>query len=395
MTGYILCDTATRDCLLPFTYTRPVADCRTGILTIREKWEFWLKQAVSTLTADYLSERYPLETTEDNFFINSSLIPDTRIVEALHTLKSGEQLVAGNDWLMTRCNSPEAFYENNKMRSKEYHHSCMLIRYPWEISQQNAKLLRDDFEMLTRGRASGEIDRTNTVLSSGNVFIEEGAQVLCATLNASSGPIYIGRNAQVMEGSLIRGPFALCEGATVKMGTKIYGATTVGPDSVVAGEITNSVFFGYSNKGHDGFVGNAVIGEWCNLGAATNCSNLKNNMNPVKIWNESMQSFMIAGPRCGMLMGDFSRSGINTMFNTGSQIGVSCNVFGADFPPVYLSSFLWGGNKDLAEYDLDKALRDAGLWKQLKGSQLTLQEQKILKYIFNQTIPYRKHLLNS
>jgi UDP-N-acetylglucosamine diphosphorylase/glucosamine-1-phosphate N-acetyltransferase len=395
MSGYILCDTTTRDYLLPFTYTRPIADCRTGILTIRQKWEYWLKKATSTLTVDHLSERFPLKILDDNFWINGALIPDPGILEAMGKLNPGEQLTAGSTWLLTRCGEMESFRHSSGVRRIDYPEAFTLVKYPWDLSGRNNRLIRDDFMLMTGGRASADAGPGNTIITPENVFIEPGASVSCATINATEGPVYIGKDATIMEGALIRGPFALLDGATVKMGARIYGATTVGPHAVVGGEIKNSVLFGYSNKGHDGYLGDAVIGEWCNLGAGTNCSNLKNNISPVKIWNESGQVFTEAGVKCGMLMGDFSRTGIGTMINTGSLIGVSCNVFGAGFPPGYLPSFLWGGSDGLQEYRFQNALRDAEAWKQLKGERLSGPEKKVLDYVFNHTLSYRKYLLKS
>lgn len=395
MSCYILCDTATRDYLLPFTYTRPVADCRVGISTIREKWERLLGQSTSTLTVDYLAEKYPLKTESDNFWINGALIPDDRLLEALVKLEPGQKLMAGNTCLITRCESLKAYESKSGLKRIDHHYDHLIIQYPWDISQNNGRELVADFTRITRGRTGCDTGETNRILHPENIFIEENASVLHATLNATDGPIYIGKDASIMEGALIRGPFALGEGAVVKMGAKIYGATTIGPCSTAGGEIKNSVLFGYSNKGHDGYLGDAVIGEFCNLGANTSCSNLKNNVGYINIWNVLDQSYTVAGIKCGVIMGDYSRTGINTMLNTGTLIAVSCNLYGADFPPRYIPSFCWGGASGFEEYRLPNALRDADAWKKLKNKQLTPEDKTILEKVFHKTVSYRKHFIHS
>lgn len=395
MASYILCDTATRDYLLPFTYTRPVADCRVGIFTIREKWEQLLGEHTSTLTVDYLASKYPLHPGPDNLWINGALIPDPALLEAIDSLEPGQQLISGNTWLATRCPSLEAYKSKSGFRHIPYQGDYLHIQYPWDISQHNSRELASDFFRHTKGRVSQPLDDTNRVWGEEQVFIEAGATVLCATLNASRGPIYIGKNATVMEGALIRGPFSLGEGATVKMGAKIYGATTIGPYSTAGGEIKNSVIFGYSNKGHDGYLGDAVIGEFCNLGANTSCSNLKNNVGYINFWNVLDQAYTIAGIKCGVMMGDYSRTGINTMINTGTLIAVSCNIYGADFPPRYIPSFCWGGASGFEEYTLNHAIRDARAWKKLKDRPLTEEDEAILTNVFYKTTSYRKHLIHS
>lgn len=395
MPAYILCDTPQRDQMLPFTHTRPVADCRAGILTIREKWEHRLKTATTTLTTPYLAEKYPLKADpQDNFLINGALVPDAALLEAMGRLQPGEQLVSGDDWLMTRSSAVESPGDTGRRRIA-YPHPFTLIRRPWELWQKNDRLLREDFFMLTGGRRSAALPPGNTVLFPENIFAEEGASVSCAVLNAAAGPIYLGKGTTIMEGALIRGPFALLEGAAVKMGTTIYGATTVGPFSVAGGEIKNSVIFGYSNKSHHGYLGDAVLGEWCNLGAGTSCSNLKNNLLAVRVFDEAAGQFAVAGEKCGMMMGDFSRTGIGTLVNTGTVIGVCCHVFGGGLPPAWLPSFSWGGAAGLTVYKLAEALRDAAAWKQLKGKSLGDGEKAILHHVFNQTLSHPKHFLKS
>lgn len=257
------------------------------------------------------------------------------------------------------------------------------IRYPWHLFNFNAEALRSDFSLLTAGRISQPIPPSVQTIAPENIFIEEGARLGFCVLNAAAGPIYIGRDAEIMEGALIRGPFACCEGSTVKMGTKIYGATTLGPHCVAGGEIKNAIFFGYSNKGHDGYLGDAVIGEWCNLGAGTSASNVKNNAGEIKVCHPASGAYLSAGTKCGLLMGDYSRTAINTSFTTGTVVGVCCNIFGGGLPPKYIPDFSWGQDGG-TRYDLDKALRDIGSWKKLKNRELTGEEMLILKHIFEQ-----------
>jgi UDP-N-acetylglucosamine diphosphorylase/glucosamine-1-phosphate N-acetyltransferase len=269
------------------------------------------------------------------------------------------------------------------------------IRYPWDIIRLNAAALIDDFALLTDGKTSQPIPASVQTISPENIFIEKDARISHSILNASTGPIYIGKNAEIMEGSMIRGPFALCEGAVVKMGSTIYGATTIGPYSIVGGEIKNSIIFGYSNKGHDGYLGDSVIGEWCNLGAGTSNSNLKNNASEVKVWNPGKKQFLAAGLKCGLLMGDYSRCSINTSFYTGTLVGVCCQILGGSMTPKYIPSFSWanhtaggsfdpGGQQDppFSKYRFDKAMLDIANWKRLKGHSMTDNEIQILKHIF-------------
>lgn len=385
MTSYILCDTASRHLLFPFTLMRPAADCRAGILTIREKWEYLLHQATSTLTENYLSEKFPIEEKKDNFFINGALIPNEDLLDALHHLKREESLFSENTWLASRCDSSESFSQSSRFEKIHYGQPFTLIRYPWDITRFNDLLLRDDFLLITQGRISQRPDASVKIFSPENVFAEEGAVLNDVTINASAGPVYIGKDALIMEGTLIRGPLAIGEKAVLKMGTRIYGATTIGHHSVVGGEIKNSVIFGFSNKAHDGYLGDAVIAEWCNLGAGTSCSNMKNNAGQVKVWNENEQRFLEAGQKCGMMMGDYSRSGINTMINTGTVTGVSCNIFNAGFPPTYIPSFSWISSGKTEKYALEKVICDAGAWMQLKGKKLDKKTEHVLRKLYGQS----------
>lgn len=389
--NYILFDGTLRNALLPFTFTRPVADIRVGILTIREKWERYLGFATGTLTEPYLSEKYPLSATGAAVFIDASFLPTERLAMAVAELKEN-QAVFWKD-------QPVAFFgEISKIPLQVegyerivYEGEVLRLEHNWDIFAKNGAALQADFELLTRGRAGEPIAPGNRVVAPKRIFIEPGAVVEYATLNATNGPIYIGKNAEVMEGSLIRGPFALCEGAQVKMGAKIYGPTTIGPYCKAGGEINNSVLFGYSNKAHDGFLGNSVIGEWCNLGADTNVSNLKNNYEPVRLWSYETENFAKTGLQfCGLIMGDHSKCGINTMFNTGTLVGVSANIFGSGFPRNFIPSFSWGGASGFSTYLPKKAFETARLVLSRRNKEFTEQDAAILQHVFEETKKYRR-----
>jgi UDP-N-acetylglucosamine diphosphorylase/glucosamine-1-phosphate N-acetyltransferase len=381
---YILFDTPERDQLFPFTHTRPVAACRIGLLSIREKWEKWLGiSPISYFTLDYLQEKFPLIKAPKNaitILLNGHLLPSAAIVAAVTGLEPGQEIYK-NGRLLAKAVSGDDFFVPTAGRI-DFEGDIIRIDQPWHIAQYNDAAIRDDFALLTKRRKSASISPTNRVENPKQIFLEPGAKVEHSVLNASTGPIYIGKNAEVMEGCLIRGPFGMGEHAVLKMGARIYGATSIGRHCVAGGEIKNSVFFDHSNKGHDGYLGDAVIGEWCNLGANTSCSNLKNNAREVRVWMEARQEAWSAGTKCGVIMGDYSRCGINTMFNTGTVVGVSCNVFGGNFLPKYLPSFSWGGAGLTDRYRLTEALRDADSWMQLKGASLSEQDQQILTRIF-------------
>ncbi|SJZ70878.1 UDP-N-acetylglucosamine diphosphorylase/glucosamine-1-phosphate N-acetyltransferase [Chitinophaga eiseniae] len=384
---YILFDTPERDLLYPFTHTRPVAACRVGILTIQEKWEHWLGTGVSHYTVPHLQEKFPLRRGEDttvNVLISGHILPDAELVAAIMALRPEEELYKDNHLVAKVAQGKEVHLLPAASR-KSYTGPVTGIFRPWDIFLQNDRAIREDFVMLTKGRTSAPLPEGIQVSNPEQVFLEPGAQVYSSILNAATGPIYIGRNALVMEGSMVRGPLAMGEGAVLKMGAKVYGATTLGPYCIGGGEIKNSVFFGYSNKSHDGYVGDAVIGEWCNLGGNTTCSNVKNNAGVVKVWMESKQSAEPAGQKCGVMMGDYSRCAINTMMNTGTVVGVSCNIFGAGFPPVFLPSFTWGHQVGTAAYRLPEALRDAAAWMGFKGRQLEDADRRILEAVFRET----------
>ncbi|HTA27261.1 MAG TPA: GlmU family protein [Bacteroidia bacterium] len=387
--NYILFDEAlTRLQLLPFTFTRPVSEIRIGILTIKEKWEKVSGQKTSVITEEYLAEKYPFvfSKKEDNIWVNGSVLPTAELFKAIKALKKMEALKSGD--ILIAVNTGREKMEDfiGKTKSIEWIGSPVLkINHLWDIFSLNGIALELDYKLLTKGKKSLKVSKTNTLLGK-NIFIEKGAKLECAILNSTTGPIYIGKDAEVMEGSVIRGPFALGEGATIKAGAKIYGPTTVGPHSKVGGEVSNSVIFGYSNKGHDGFLGNSVIGEWCNLGADTNTSNLKNNYSEVSVYDYSSEKMVPTGLTfCGLMMGDHSKCSINTMFNTGTVVGVSVNIFGGNFPPKFVPSFSWGGSGGFTTYELPKAFETAERVFERRHKKFDTIEKSILEKVFSLT----------
>ncbi len=389
--NYILFDGNVRNQLLPFTFTRPVADIRIGILTIREKWEHLLGFTTTTVTEDYLSEKYPFLELEKNILINASFLPSENLVNIIKGLEENQAVFFDGE--------PIAFYttEGQEVDFESFniiqytHDDVLRIEHSWDIFSKNGEAIKRDFEMLTKGRKSQPIPKTVWTKNPENIFIEEGAIIEFCTLNASEGPIYIGKDAEIMEGALVRGPFALCEHATLKMGAKIYSNTTIGPHSKVGGEVNNSVIFGYSNKGHDGFLGNSVLGEWCNLGADTNNSNLKNNYAEVRLWDYETEGFSRTGLQfCGLMMGDHSKCGINTMFNTGTVVGVSANIFGSGFPRNFVPSFSWGGSGGFTTYKTDKAFEVAKVVMSRRNIEFSEVDAKILEHVFEETSKWRK-----
>ncbi len=388
--NYVLFDNFRRSNLLPLTYLRPVADIRIGITTIREKWEKYLGVTTSTLTEDFLSEKYPIKEEKDNIMINGSICPTPELVKEISKLNNNDVLVKGEVIAAMRVESTdlENMDEDNVegVNVVESSSDFLKIDYTWDIFNFNDRAIRDDYKLLTQGKKSAALDKSNTVFGK-DIFVEEGAVVRGAVLNSESGPIYIGKNAEIMEGSLIRGPFSLGENAVVKMGAKIYGPTTVGPFSKVGGEINNSVIFGYSNKAHDGFMGNSVIGEWCNIGADSNTSNLKNTYDNVKVWNYGDQTFVETGLQfCGLIMGDHSKCGINTMFNTGTVIGINTNVYGGGYQRNFVPSFLWGGTSGFRGFDFQKALDVARKMYARRGLEFNSIDRDILKSVYNMTL---------
>lgn len=393
--NYILFDDETRLSILPFTFTRPVAEIRIGILTIREKWEHYLSQPVSFFTEKYLREKFSLKIDDENILINGSILPDKNLVSEICKLKTGEKLTKDEILIAVNLsreelNKLETITQLETVSTKNYAQAVFKINFNWEVFSKNEQALIDDFRIITAGRKSQPVSATNQVLGIENIFIEEGAKIECSILNGTTGFIYIGKNAEVMEGATIRGPFSLGENSSIKMGSKIYGATTVGPDCKVGGEVSNSVIFGNSNKSHDGFLGNSVIGEWCNIGADSNNSNLKNNYSTVKVWNYRDETFMNTGLQfCGLMMADHSKCSINTMFNTGTVVGVSANIFGTGFPPKFIPSFAWGGSDGFKTFRIDEAIEVAQRVYERRGKIFHKTEREILKHLFDDSTKYR------
>ena len=389
--NYILFDGPVRNQLLPFTYTRPVADIRVGILTIREKWEQYLKTTTTTVTEDYLSDKYPMVEMEENIMLNASYLPKPELIELIIGLEKNQAIFKDEDVIAFFTTEAEEDIDFDKFEAIEFDNDILKIEHTWDIFSKNGEAIQQDFDLLTNDRTSQPIPSSNNVIAPENIFIEEGAKLEFTTLNASSGPIYIGKNAEIMEGSIIRGPLALCDNASIKLGAKIYGPTTIGPFSKVGGEVNNSVLFGYSNKGHDGFLGNSVLGEWCNLGADTNNSNLKNNYAEVRLWDYDTERFARTGLQfCGLMMGDHSKCGINTMFNTGTVVGVNANIFGSGFPRNFVPSYSWGGASGFSTYLTKKAFEIAEVVMSRRNIEFTLQDKAILEHVFEITKKYRK-----
>lgn len=389
--NYILFDGPSRNNLLPFTFTRPVADIRVGILTIREKWEQYLGFTTTTITEDYLSDKYPMVEMESNVLINASYLPNVELVEMVKNLEENQAIFKDEDVIAFYTKDAQEDIDFDRFEAIEFDDEVLKIENTWDIFSKNGQAIEEDFDLLTKGRISEPIPSSNSVIAPHNIFIEEGAKLEFTILNASSGPIYIGKDTEIMEGSIIRGPFALCDHAVVKLGAKIYGPTTIGPHCRVGGEVNNSVMFAYSNKGHDGFLGNSVLGEWCNLGADTNNSNLKNNYAEVRLWDYQTESFARTGLQfCGLMMGDHSKCGINTMFNTGTVVGVSSNIFGSGFPRNFIPSFSWGGSAGFTTYTIPKAFETAEIVMSRRHVELAEVDKSILQHVFELTAKYRK-----
>jgi len=388
--NYILFDDAARDRLLPFTHTRPVADIRCGILTMRERWQFCLNATTCSLTESYLQGVFPLHAGDDNLYVNGAVFGNPTIAEAIGHLQPGQVLVNGYLLIAARLteniNSIKEFHTIVvSLPAEHFEGDVYALKNIWDIFSLNDRAIREDFELVTKGRKSAALPDGITITGKDHLFIEDSAYIYPGCIiNASTGPVYIGKGAEILEGTMIRGPLAVCEHAVIKMGAKIYGATTIGPGCKVGGEINNAVFFSNSNKAHDGYLGNAVIGEWCNLGADTNCSNLKNNYDVIKIWDEAANKSVHTGLTfCGLLMGDHSKCSINTMFNTGTVVGVSCNIFGGGFPEKFVRSFSWGGSEGVTNYDFRRAMETANRMMNRRGRHLTEAELEMYKYVYD------------
>ncbi|PIB27784.1 GlmU family protein [Maribacter sp. 4G9] len=390
--NYILFDGPVREHLLPFTFTRPVAEVRLGIMTIKEKWEAYLKTSVSYKTEDYLSVKFPMVLKSDNVFLNGSVLPDAFLLDQVKALKESEVLQKEDLIIAYRSNKVNENKDWGQFNVVEYEKNLFQIKNTWDIFSQNERALQEDFDFLTKGRESQPISKTNSLICPERIFLEEGAKVEYSILNATDGPIYIGRHAEIWEGSLIRGGLALCDHAIVKMGGKMYGATTIGPYSKVCGEVSNSVIFGYSSKGHEGYLGNAVLGEWCNIGADSNNSNLKNNYAKVRLWNYATEKFEQTGLQfCGLMMGDHSKTAINTMFNTGTVIGVNSNIYVPGFPRNFVPSFSWGGASGFSSYLPAKAFEAAKVMMARRGVAFTDADADILNHVFEITKKWRNY----
>lgn len=385
--NYILFDGSQRVHFLPLTYTRPVAHLRIGISTIQEKWEYYLGSTCTVLTEDYLEDKFPMVELDQNVFIEASYLPKQAIVDQIKSLSENEMLVCNNEVVAFFVNASqhEVDFDNyTAITCKE--EPIRLLNFQ-DMLQQNKHVLQEDFKNITKDRTSQEISKTNQVICPENIFIEEGAVVEYTMLNGSEGPVFIGKNSLVMEGSLIRGAFCLGENAVVKMGTKIYGATSVGNNSVVGGELKNSIFMDNSNKGHEGYLGDSIVGEWCNLGANTTGSNIKNNYSEVKVWSYESETYENSKTlKCGQVFGDYVRTAVNTKLNTGTIIGVGANVFAAGFPEKFIPSFRWGNNKETRMTDF---IQTAKKMRALKGCDFSLQEQAVLKAVYKVTQKFR------
>ncbi|MFW5793694.1 MAG: GlmU family protein [Bacteroidota bacterium] len=394
--NYIIYGDQARDHLLPFTFIRPLADIRVGILTIREKWEEYLNCKTSSLTEQYLSEKYPLVKESDNILINGNFFPNSTIIEEIGKLQPNQTLVHGEVIIALRLKSDDI--ENFDLEVMEgvtpleTKSEALKISHLWDIITLNETAIRQDFDLLTKGRKSAEPGKYAKIISKENVFIEEGAILENAIINASEGPVYIGKNVHIMDGAVLRGPVSINEGSTIRMNAKIYGNSSIGPYCKIGGEVSNSVVFGYTNKAHDGFLGHSVIGEWCNLGADTNTSNLKNNYDKVRVWDYAIGSFVDTGLQfCGTFMGDYSKCAINTMFNTGTVIGVNAQMFGTGFMRNFIPSYTWGGTSGYTIFDVEKAIEVAKRVYARRNKDFTSIDENIFKKIFELTFGYRRY----
>lgn len=385
-----------RNHFLPLIYTKPLAKVRVGILAIEDKWKKHFEKegvpiSMSYTTEEYLSEKYPLKSEQENIFINARFFPNKRLVDfIINNLIADEAIMFEGSVVASRCSLEQFKTESYCIKDCNESFISIELNLITDIFSKNEIAIQHDFDLITANRKSAELSSTNTLIGD-NIFVEEGAKVEASVLNSTSGPIYIGRNAEIMEGCLVRGPLAMSENSVLKMGAKIYGATTIGKFSKIGGEVNNCVVQDYSNKGHDGFLGNSIIGEWCNLGADTNTSNLKNNYAEVKLWSYEVERFAKTGLQfCGLIMGDHSKCGINTMFNTGTVVGVSSNIFGSGFPLNFVPSFSWGGISDVTTYRVEKVFEVAEIVMKRRGIELTEIDKNILTAIFEMTNKYRK-----
>ena len=392
MKNVILFDDENWSALLPLTYAKPIGELRVGILTIKQKWERLLHAEVSYITQDYLSVKYPFQLKDDNYIINSSVLPIPFIVERINELELNSAILWGDKLIASRIDRAHFDAMQQNRESEELKgidisvedEVLVEIKRPYDICKCNRLAIELDFELLSRDRDSESLPPSNRYTNPENIFLEPGAKIQNSILNASEGPIYIAEGAEIMDGSMIKGPFAMLEGSVIKMGTIIYGPTTLGPFSKIGGELARVVIQGYSNKAHNGYLGDSVIGEWCNLGAGTNASNLKNNYSNVKVFNYKTEVFESTESQfCGLIMGDHVKCGINTMFNTGTVIGFGSNVFGSGFPKKFIPGFSWGAVDDLQTYRLDKFMTVAAIVLKRRAKTLSETDIDIIKHIFH------------
>lgn len=393
--NYILFGDQTRNHLLPFTFTRPIADIRLGILTLREKWEKLLNAKTSSLTEDYLSRKFPVVKEADNILINSSILPDKTIVDEIHKLTPNQTLITGETIIALRLKAEDIDNLDwdliDSVTPLQTESNPVIVHYLSDLIELNEKVLLSDFDLITEGRKSEPVPDWVKISGKGKLFIEKGAELEHVTVNTTEGPVYIAKDAHIMEGAILRGPIAIGEGTKIRMGARIYGATTIGPQCKVGGEVSHSIIFGYSNKAHDGFLGHSVIGEWCNLGADTNTSNLKNNYETVRLWDYQEESFVKTDLQfCGTFMGDHSKCGINTMFNTGTVVGVGSQIFGAGFMRNFIPSYSWGSASGFSMHNFDKSIETAKRVYARRGLDFDKIEEDILKHVYEQTLTYRR-----
>ncbi len=398
MLNLILFDSDARNHLLPLTATRPMGELRIGILTLREKWERRLHASVSYITQEYLQEKYPIRVDAENLVVNAGILPNEALCRRIESMGRNEALLIDGELVAARLDEAqfEALIEDeevHELQGKELDESIPLqrINHLWELTRLNEAAIADDFQLLTAGKKSQPISSTNQILGAGNIFLEAGVKMECCILNALNGPIYIAQDAEIMEGSILRGPVAIGAGAIVKMGARIYGPTTIGPGCKAGGEISRSIMFANANKAHDGYLGDSVLGEWCNMGADTNTSNLKNNYSEVKLWSYEAESFVNTGLQfCGLVMGDHAKCGINTMFNTGTVIGVFANVFGAGYPRNFVPDFAWGGvESGYRTYRFTDACETAERVMERRNIAFNELDKAILYHIYDRSAKYR------
>ena len=385
-----------RENLFPLSYTRPISDFRVGILTIKEKWETYYSN-VSFQTADYLLEKFPTVIEKDNLWIDASIFPNDDLIVEINSLRRGEMLTDGENILAINNHQ----FSMSGLDQIENHARYTKINDIWDIFLLNGAEIKNDFdricgkdqlEWLGDSKRLKQIKESNVKIGNNPIYIAEGGRVNHSILNTTEGPIYIGKDAEIMEGSVVRGPFAMCNNAILKVGSKIYGSTTIGPYCKVGGEVENSIFFGYSSKAHNGFLGNSIIGEWCNIGAGTNNSNLKNNYSDIKLWNYQLDKFKQTGLQfCGLVLADHSKCGINTMFNTGTVVGVGVNLFGGGFTRTFIPSFSWGGSSGFKTYKLDKLFEVAEIVMKRRNIKFSNLDRLILSKVFEMTAKYRNY----